>query len=117
MLPKLLSAAAEAAGASFAGYVPLRLPGAVAPLFEDWLKRHFPERKEKVPGRVRFMRGGALNDPSFGSRMKGGGVFAEHIARLFAVSCRRAGMEPGRFPELSTAAFRRDGGAQPKLFG
>jgi DNA repair photolyase len=33
-LPDLLSAAA-ASGASFAAYVPVRLPGAVAPLFED----------------------------------------------------------------------------------
>ncbi|MDP8901533.1 MAG: PA0069 family radical SAM protein [Actinomycetota bacterium] len=114
-LPNLISAAAEV-GATFAGYVPVRLPGAVAPLFEDWLGRHFPDRKEKVLGRVRSMRGGRLNDPAFGSRMKGGGVYAEHVSRLFGVSCRRAGIERGRFPELSTAAFRRDGGAQPALF-
>ncbi len=114
-LPNLISAAAEA-GATFAGYVPVRLPGAVAPLFEDWLGRHFPDRKEKVLGRVRSMRGGRLNDPEFGSRMKGGGVYAEHVSRLFGVSCRRAGIERGRFPELSTAAFRTDGGAQPALF-
>jgi DNA repair photolyase len=114
-LPNLLSAAAEA-GATFAGYVPVRLPGAVAPLFEDWLERHFPDRKEKVLGRIRSMRGGKLNDPEFGSRMKGGGVYAEHVSRLFGVSCRRAGIERGRFPKLSTAAFRKDGGVQPGLF-
>jgi DNA repair photolyase len=114
-LPNLLSAAAEA-GATFAGYVPVRLPGAVAPLFEDWLERHFPDRKEKVLNRVRSMRGGKLNDPEFGSRMKGGGVYAEHISRLFGVSCRRAGIERGRFPKLSTASFRKDGGVQPGLF-
>src|SRR5918997_2744179 len=64
-LPNLLSAAADA-GATFAGFVPLRLPGAVAPLFEDWLERHFPDRKEKVLNRVRSMRGGGLNDPGVG---------------------------------------------------
>ena len=115
-LPNLLSSAAEA-GAAFAGYVPVRLPGAVAPLFEDWLERHFPDRKGKVLGHIRSMRGGKLNDPEFGSRMKGGGVYAEHISRLFGVSCRRAGIERGRFPKLSTASFRKDGGAQPGLFG
>ncbi len=115
-LPNLLSAAADA-GATFAGYVPLRLPGAVAPLFEDWLMRHFPDRKEKVLNRVRSMRGGRLNDPKFGSRMKGGGVYAEHISRLFGVSCRRAGIERGRFPKLSAASLRKDGGVQPGLFG
>jgi DNA repair photolyase len=114
-LPNLLAAAAEA-GATFAGYVPVRLPGAVAPLFEEWLERHFPDRKEKVLGHIRSMRGGKLNDPEFGSRMKGGGVYAEHISRLFGVSCRRAGIERGRFPKLSTASFRKDGGIQPGLF-
>lgn len=114
-LPNLLSAAADA-GATFAAYVPVRLPHAVAPLFEDWLSRHFPDRKAKVLNRIRSMRGGRLNDPEFGSRMRGEGVFAEHIARLFDVSCRRAGIGRGRFPKLSTAAFRKDGGAQPGLF-
>src|ERR671910_1579693 len=56
-LPALLSAAAEA-GASFAAYVPVRLPYAVTPIFEDWLERHYPERKEKVLGRIRSMRDG-----------------------------------------------------------
>jgi DNA repair photolyase len=114
-LPALLSAAAGA-GATFAAYVPVRLPYAVAPLFEDWLERHFPDRKEKVLNRIRSMRGGELNDARFGSRMRGEGLFARHIAQLFSISCRRAGMGEGRFPRLSTAAFRGDGGAQPGLF-
>ncbi len=115
-LPNLISAAAEV-GASFAAFVPVRLPGAVQPLFEEWLERHFPERKEKVLNRIRSMRAGRLNDPNFGSRMRGEGIFADHIARLFDISCRRAGIEPDRFPKLSIAAFRKDGGAQPQLFG
>ncbi|ABG06045.1 Radical SAM [Rubrobacter xylanophilus DSM 9941] len=114
-LPRLLSAAAGA-GAGFAACVPVRLPGAVAPLFEDWLSRHLPDRKEKVLNRIRSMRGGALNDPRFGSRMRGEGFYADHIARLFEISCRRAGIEPGCFPRLSTAAFRRAEGQQT-LFG
>ena len=114
-LPDLLAAAAEA-GASFAAYTPVRLPGAVRPLFEDWLSRHFPDRKEKVLNRIRSMRGGNLNDPHFRSRMKGTGFFADHIAQLFDLSCSRAGIEQGRFPNLSTAVFRRDGAAQLRLF-
>lgn len=114
-LPNLLSAAAEA-GATFAGHVPVRLPGAVQEIFEDWLERHFPERKEKVLNRIRSMRGGELNDPRFGSRMKGEGIFADQISQLFRMGCHRAGIEPGNFPKLSTAAFHRDGGAQPRLF-
>jgi hypothetical protein len=49
--------------------------------------------------------------------MRGEGIFAEHIAQFFNISCRKAGIEEGRSPKLSTAAFRRDGGAQPNLFG
>jgi DNA repair photolyase len=114
-LPALLSAAAEA-GASFAACVPVRLPHAVRPLFEDWLERHFPERRQKVLNRIREIRGGKLNDSRFGTRMRGEGLFADHIAQLFAISCRRAGLDPGHFPKLSTSAFRRPGPGQPSLF-
>lgn len=62
------------------------------------------------------MRGGKLNDPRFGSRMRGEGIFAEQIGQLFSISCRRAGLERERFPRLSTAAFRRGGVEQPGLF-
>ena len=103
-IPSII-AAVTGAGAQFAGYVMLRLPHAVAPLFENWLERHFPDRKEKVLERVRAIRGGRLNDPNFGSRMRGEGVFAEQTDALFAVACRRAGIE-GAKPELSTSAFR-----------
>ena len=104
-VPAILAAAAEA-GAQFAGYTVVRLPYAVAPLFERWLEEHFPDRKEKVLGRIRHLRGGErLNDPRFQSRMRGEGVFAEQIRDLFAAGCKRAGI--GERPTLSTAAFRR----------
>jgi DNA repair photolyase len=103
-IPNILSAAKDA-GAQFAGYVTLRLPHGIGPLFEEWLGRHFPDRKEKVLAQVRAMRGGRLNDPRFGSRMRGEGTFAEQIEALFAVASRRAGIG-GAKPELSAAAFR-----------
>jgi DNA repair photolyase len=113
-IPSLLKAA-RAAGAQFAGYVMLRLPFAVKELFADWLVRHFPDRRDKVLGRLESMRGGRLNDPRFGSRMSGEGLFAEQINTLFEVSRRKAGFDDER-PELSTAAFRRPGGVQLGLF-
>jgi DNA repair photolyase len=113
-LPAILAAAATA-GARFAGYVPLRLPLAVAPLFERWLERHAPEKKERVLGRVRELRGGRLNDPSFGSRMRGDGPLAQAIRDLFVLSRQRAGMAADG-PSLSTAAFRRPGDGQRSLF-
>jgi DNA repair photolyase len=108
-LPRILQAAADA-GASFAGYVPLKLPHAVAPLFERWLEERYPEKKGKVLGRIREMRGGRLNDPRFGYRQRGEGPLADAIASLFAAGCQRAGLAT-HGPELSTAAFRRPANA------
>jgi DNA repair photolyase len=104
-VPKILDACAEA-GAQFAGYTIVRLPWAVAPLFEHWLEEHFPDRKKRVLDRIRSMRGGQkLNRSEFGSRMTGEGIFAEQIRSMFEVGCRRVGMTAR--PKLSTVAFRR----------
>ena len=104
-LPAILEAAAKA-GARSAGFTPLRLPLGVADLFEQWLDTHFPERKHKVLGRLREMRGGKLNDSQFGSRMRGKGAYAEQLRGLFHTIYRRAGLNQERV-KLSTAAFRR----------
>jgi len=113
-IPSIVASAAQA-GAQFAGYIVLRLPHAVAPLFEGWLARQFPQKKEKVLNRIRAVRGGKLNDPHFGSRMVGEGIFAEQIEAMFAVACRRAGIM-NRLPRLSSDAFRRPGERQLSLF-
>lgn len=113
-IPAILDAAAKA-GARCAGYVLLRLPHGLGPLFEQWLRQHYPERCDKVLSRLRDTRGGGIYDARFGSRMRGEGVLAEQITSLFALSCRRAGIS-SRFPKLSTAAFRRPGGTQRLLF-
>ncbi len=113
-IPRLLEAAAEA-GATHAAKVLLRLPLAVAPLFEDWLERHFPERREKVLGQIRELRGGRLNDSRFGVRMRGEGKRAEQLSQLFAVACRKAGLDT-RGPELSVESFRRPDDRQLQLW-
>ncbi len=113
-VPAILKAAAQA-GARSAGYVLVRLPMAVAGLFEDWLETHFPDRKDKVLGRIRAARSGRLNDSRFGIRMSGEGNQAELIARVFRTACRRAGLNEHPWP-VSTAAFRRPGPQQLTLF-
>ena len=113
-IPAVLEAAAKA-GARFAGFIVLRLPHAVAPLFEQWLATHLPERKEKVLNRLRALRDGKLSDAHFGKRMRGEGIFAEQIETLFDVARRKAGLA-AESPELSTAAFRRPGGTQMPMF-
>jgi DNA repair photolyase len=113
-MPAILHAAAEA-GATSAGYTVVRLPYAVAPLFEKWLETHFPGHKDKVLNRLRAMHDGKLYDAQWGKRFSGEGIFAEQIAQMFDVARRKAGIR-GDDVGLSTAAFRRAGGTQLSLF-
>ena len=103
-IPQIVAACAKS-GAQFAGHVLLRLPWGVRPLFEHWLDEHYPERKTKVLDRLRASRGGKLYDSRWRKRQTGEGIFAEQIATMFDLACRRAGF--GERPKLSTAAFRR----------
>ena len=107
-VPAILKAAAEA-GACCASFTPLRLALSIAGLFEQWLANHLPDRKDKVLNRIRSMRGGKLNDPRFGSRMRGEGIWAEQLRAVFEMGKKAAGIKWER-PELSTAAFHRPGG-------
>ncbi len=112
-VPAILDAAAEA-GAFTAGHNIVRLPHGVKDLFAQWLEAHVPERRDKVLSRVREIRGGRLNDSTFGARMVGSGPFADAIHAMFDLHRRRAGLTGHR--RLSTAAFRRPGGHQQSLF-
>lgn len=113
-VPKILKAAA-ARGATRAGYTVLRLPGAVRDLFPEWLEEHVPNRKDRVLNRLRSLHGDELNDSEFGVRMTGEGLWADTIADLFSLSCRKHGLD-GPSPRLNTAAFRRRPGGQVDLF-
>jgi DNA repair photolyase len=120
-LPKILEAAA-AAGATRAGYTILRLPHGVLPLFERWLDEHAPSKKAMVLHRLEALRGGARNDPEFGSRMRGTGIFAKHLADVFAMGCRRHRLNQGppgtdsRYAGLDARHFRVPGPRQMSLF-
>ncbi len=87
-LERLLEAARDA-GASSASWMLLRLPREVAPLFEDWLSTHYPQRADKVMSLMRQCRGGVDYDARFGHRMRGEGVFAELLAQRFDRCHRR----------------------------
>ncbi|MFQ5684206.1 MAG: PA0069 family radical SAM protein [Candidatus Binatia bacterium] len=110
-----IAQAAKKSGASFAGYVPLRLPFVVKSLFESWLEQHYPDKKTKVLNRIRAIRGGKLNDANFDSRMKGEGIFAEQMRDLFQLACTKAGIHD-RHPYLTTEHFRRLSSPQLGLF-
>ena len=89
---------------SFSGYEMLRLPHANHELFEHWPKQHYPEKKEKVLGRIRSVRGGKLNDSRFGSRMRGDGIIADPVAQMFDVARRKASL-----PEAGHRSFHNHG--------
>jgi len=101
-----LLAAASSAGAGTAAWMLLRLPREVAPLFEDWLLTHYPERATKVMSLIRQCRGGADYDNRFGHRLRGEGVFADLLAQRFTKACRRLGLNDRSAITLATDQFR-----------
>jgi DNA repair photolyase len=112
-VPGILAACRQA-GARSAGKTLVRLPHGVSGLFETWLAQHFPDRKDKVLGRIRAMRGGKLNESRFGKRMKGEGPVADIIGKMFEVAREREGLTDR--PKLSAAAFRRPNDTPAALF-
>ena len=98
-------ARAAALGVASAGWIPLRLPHEVAPLFREWLAVHFPERGDKVMSIVRSIRDGKDNDPQFFSRLRPTGVWADLFRARFRIACKRAGIGKAKF-EFDTTQFR-----------
>ena len=113
-IPSIVEAAHNA-GAEYAGYILVRLPRTVEPLFVKWLDDCFPEHKDKVIHRIRSLRAGAMSDSRFGVRQRGTGPFADQISQMFKIACKQAGIL-GRRPNLSTTAFRKATPDQPSLF-
>ena len=103
-IPAILEAAA-AAGAKTAGWGMLRLPLTVEPVFLEWLGRTQPERKAKIEGRIREVRGGKLSGADFGERMRGSGQIADGIASLFKVFARKHALDAA-LPPLDCTKFR-----------
>ncbi|HVE50894.1 MAG TPA: PA0069 family radical SAM protein [Casimicrobiaceae bacterium] len=95
---------AREAGATSAGWVILRLPLEVAPLFRDWLDAHYPLRAQHVMSIVRQIHGGRDYDSTFGKRQRGRGVYADLIENRFKLACRRLGFDDERAP-LDTSRF------------
>jgi DNA repair photolyase len=90
-VPAILEAASNA-GAMTAGYILLRLPLTVEPVFVEWLQRVRPSHAEKVLGRLRQSRDGKLNSGEWGERMVGNGVLAEQIRAMFRIFRQKFGL-------------------------
>lgn len=105
-MENVLAAAAQA-GAQRAHYTVLRLAHELRELFDDWLLRHFPDRRERVWSTIMALRGGQRNDPEFGTRMTGEGIWAELINRRFRIACQRIGLNRTDWHDLSSEHFRK----------
>ncbi len=103
-MERVLEAAYEA-GARRAFYQVLRLPWELSPMFRQWLALHYPDRAERVMGRVQDLRGGKDYDADFATRMKGQGIWAELLRQRFVKTCNRLGFNREREP-LDTGLFR-----------
>lgn len=93
------------AGARSAHWVLLRLPLEISPLFQDWLAEEFPDRAKKVMSLVRSTRGGKDYVSQWGERQTGTGLYADLIAKRFALAVKRLGLNQER-PSLRKDLFR-----------
>ncbi len=96
-MERILDSAA-AAGASEAGFIILRLPAEVAPVFKEWLLSRYPDSYRHVMSLVRSMRGGKDYDADWGKRMTGSGPYAWQIGRRFEIAAARLGLNTRKQP-------------------
>jgi DNA repair photolyase len=106
-IPEILKAAANA-GARTAGMTVVRLNGSIGKIFENWLRKNFPDRFDKVWNQICSLHGGNVNDSQFGRRMSGEGNIAESIHQLFNVSKRKY-FEGRSMPPFDLTKFRKGG--------
>jgi DNA repair photolyase len=114
-IPELLKRA-KAAGATQAFINMLRLPGSVAPYFEQRLREKLPTKADRILNRIRDARGGKLNSSVFGERMRGKGQYWEAIEKLFRIHCERLGFNQERQDRFSSGKTFRRPSAQASLF-
>jgi DNA repair photolyase len=106
-IPSILKAAAEA-GARTAGMTMVRLNGSIGQIFEDWLKRNYPNQFDKVLNQISAVHGGSINDSQFGRRMSGEGTYAEAIHQLFR-SSKKKYFKDRSMPPFDLTRFRKGG--------
>ncbi len=109
-IPSIIKAASEH-GAMTAGMTVVRLNGSISKIFEDWLRKNFPDRFDKVWNQIASLHGGAVSDSTFGRRMSGEGNLAEIIHQLFRTAKQRH-MGVRKFPPYDLTRFRRGGNLQ-----
>ena len=110
----MAQAVADAGARSF-GFTLVRLNGAIAGIFTEWLHRAMPDRAGKILSQIRACHGGSLNDSRFGIRNKGEGAVASQIHQLAGIA-RKKYFAGRKFPELNTSLHAAHKSGQWELF-
>ena len=103
-------------GARSVGYTIVRLNGAIAEIFKDWIEKTLPDRAEKVLHQIEACHGGNLNDSRFGTRMKGEGEFAKQIALQFKIARAKYLSSVKEIEPLDNSHYLKIKNPQYKLF-
>lgn len=98
--------AAKAAGARTAHYIMVRLPLTVEPVFREWLQRTRPLKADLVLSRIQNVRGGKMNDATWGQRQVGTGEIADQIGSMFKLFRKKHGLD-GEMPALNVDLFQK----------
>ncbi len=103
-IPRILKDTANA-GANNSGYTVVRLNGKVGVVFEDWIKKEYPKRANKVLNQIKELHGGNLNDSRFKTRMRGEGPWSKAINEQFKLFHKKYFPNPTEF-KLNSSLFK-----------
>lgn len=98
--------AVKDAGASDATFIMVRLNGAVADVFQNWLAKAYPDKAEKVLSLIKSTHEGSLTNSTYKERMRGTGSYAQQIKDTFAIA-RKKHFGNAVSVKLNTNAFIR----------
>jgi DNA repair photolyase len=106
-IPGIIKAAADH-GAVTAGMTVVRLNGSIAKIFEDWVRKNFPDRFDKIWNQISSLHGGSVSDSVFGRRMAGDGNIAGVIHQLYKTA-KRKHMAGRQMPPYDLTRFLKQG--------
>lgn len=106
-IPEIIKQSAKA-GASGAAYTVVRLNGALAGIFSDWVVDHYPNKASRVLNTIKEMHDGQLNDSDWGKRMSGTGQVSAMIRQMFN-QAKTKYLKGRSTPDYDFSLFRRQG--------
>jgi len=110
-----MTEAVSKTGAESLSHTVVRLNGAIALLFEDWIQKTFPLKATRVLNLIAQAQGGKLGNSTFGERMKGKGAMAESINQQVRLARQKFKLQ-NKLPMFNTQLYKATGKQQLQLF-